>query len=164
VLLLAAARWRVAVNAPLFEQVDLFRAGDDGVHTYRIPALVETRKGTLLAVADARHESSRDMPARISLVMRRSADRGRTWSAVRTIRAVGEGGVGDGRGGADRVRTVRTGLGSRLDRVRSGRGTGRMRVSTPPEQPNGAGAPSRPRATPPGRISRERSQKERSDA
>jgi sialidase-1 len=102
VLLLAAARWPAAANAPLFEQADLFRSGDNGVHTYRIPALLETRQGTLLAVADARHESSRDMPARISLVMRRSADRGRTWSRVRTVRAVGEGGVGDASLLADR--------------------------------------------------------------
>jgi hypothetical protein len=58
------------------ETVELFHQGDAGVHTYRIPALIETRKGTLLAVCDARHDSSGDMPARISLVMRRSHDRG----------------------------------------------------------------------------------------
>ena len=84
-----------AIKAPRFEQVDLFHAGDEGVHTYRIPALVETRKGTLLAIVDARHDSARDMPARISLVIRRSADRGRTWSPQRALRAVSEGGVGD---------------------------------------------------------------------
>jgi sialidase-1 len=94
-LLLAAAPLRLPAKTPLFQQVDLFHAGEGGVHTYRIPALLETRKGTLLAVADARHESARDMPARISLVMRASSDRGRTWSAVRTLRAVPEGGVGD---------------------------------------------------------------------
>src|SRR5260221_14342829 len=88
-VLMAAAR------LPRFEQVDLFHQGDNGVHTYRIPALLETRKGTLLAVADARHDSTRDLPARISLVMRRSLDRGRTWSNAVTIRAVPEGGVGD---------------------------------------------------------------------
>jgi sialidase-1 len=84
-----------AVKAPRFEQIDLFHQGDNGVHTYRIPALLETRKGTLLAVADARHNSTSDLPARISLVMRRSSDRGRTWSPAVTIRAVPEGGVGD---------------------------------------------------------------------
>jgi len=84
-----------ARRPPLFEQVDLFQQGDGGVHTYRIPALVETRRGTLIAVADARHDSTSDMPARISLVMRRSRDGGRTWSAAVTIRAVPAGGVGD---------------------------------------------------------------------
>ncbi|HEY3379329.1 MAG TPA: sialidase family protein [Armatimonadota bacterium] len=94
-LLLAAAPWRATAKAPLFEQVDLFRQGDAGVHTYRIPALLETRKGTLLAMADARHDNDRDLPGRISLAMRRSSDQGRTWSAARTILAVKEGGVGD---------------------------------------------------------------------
>ncbi|MFN7924143.1 MAG: sialidase family protein [Bryobacteraceae bacterium] len=75
--------------------VDLFTQGTGGVHTYRIPALVETKKGTLIAVADARFDNSRDLPGRIALVMRRSFDRGRTWSESRYIRQVSEGGVGD---------------------------------------------------------------------
>jgi sialidase-1 len=84
-----------ALGMRLSPYVDLFREGDDGVHTYRIPALVETLKGTLLAVCDARHESARDMPARISLVLRRSRDQGNTWSGSVTLRKVAEGGVGD---------------------------------------------------------------------
>ncbi|MBI4903959.1 MAG: exo-alpha-sialidase [Acidobacteria bacterium] len=77
------------------EQLDLFHQGDGSVHTYRIPALAETRRGTLLAVADARHEGTGDLPGRISLVMRTSSDKGKTWAAARTIREVKEGGVGD---------------------------------------------------------------------
>ncbi len=84
-----------AAEQPLFRQVDLFRQGEAGVHTYRIPALVETSKGTLIAVVDARHDSSADLPAHISLVMRRSRDRGATWSPSQTIREVPQGGVGD---------------------------------------------------------------------
>jgi len=75
--------------------VDLFHESDAGVHTYRIPALVETRKGKLLAVCDARHDGARDMPARISLVLRTSHDNGRTWTPSVTLRSVPEGGVGD---------------------------------------------------------------------
>jgi sialidase-1 len=81
--------------SPLFRQVDLFRQGEGGVHTYRIPALLETRKGTLIAVADARYDNSRDLPGRIALVMRRSYDRGDTWSPSQVIREAKEGGVGD---------------------------------------------------------------------
>jgi sialidase-1 len=76
-------------------RVDLFRQGDEGINTYRIPALIETRRETLLAVADARHDSARDLPARISLVLRISHDRGNTWSPTRTLRQVAEGGIGD---------------------------------------------------------------------
>lgn len=78
-----------------FLQVELFQQGEAGVHTYRIPALVQTTKGTLIAVVDARRDSSRDLPAHISLVMRRSFDGGRDWEPVRTILAVNKGGVGD---------------------------------------------------------------------
>ncbi|HTX34048.1 MAG TPA: sialidase family protein [Bryobacteraceae bacterium] len=94
-LLLGAGSIPTGAASPRFEQVDLFHEGDNGVHTYRIPALLETRRGTLLAVVDARHDSSRDLPARISLFLRRSHDRGRTWSPAQILRQVAEGGVGD---------------------------------------------------------------------
>lgn len=94
-LALAAGPCLFAARTPRFQQTDLFHQGEGGVHTYRIPALLETRRGTLLAVADARHDGAGDLPARISLVLRRSPDGGRTWSAIRTLRAVPEGGVGD---------------------------------------------------------------------
>jgi sialidase-1 len=83
------------LKAPYFSQTDVFREGENGVHTYRIPALIETQKGVLIAVADARHDSNKDLPANISLVMRRSLDAGKNWEAARTIQKVKEGGVGD---------------------------------------------------------------------
>jgi len=73
----------------------LFTRGQNGVHTYRIPALLEARNHTLLAVADARQDSEDDLPGKISLVLRRSTDQGRTWSPIQTLHAVPEGGVGD---------------------------------------------------------------------
>src|SRR6185312_6533251 len=79
--------------APFFSQTDVFREGDNGVHTFRIPALIETQKGVLIAVADARHDSDRDLPGDISLVMRRSFDAGKNWEAAKTIQKVKEGGV-----------------------------------------------------------------------
>lgn len=83
-------------KSPLFEQTDLFQQGEDGVHTYRIPALAVTKKGTLLAVADARHESAADLPGAIDLVMRRSANMGRTWEPITVIRnPPGRAGAGD---------------------------------------------------------------------
>jgi sialidase-1 len=77
------------------QQVDLFQRGFAGVHTYRIPALIETRQGTLLAVADARHDNGSDLPGRISLVLRKSTDLGRTWSPQTTLVQVPQGGAGD---------------------------------------------------------------------
>lgn len=61
------------------------RQGDDGVHTYRIPGLAVTPRGTLIAVFDARRKSAADLPADIDVGMVRSTDGGRTWSPLRTI-------------------------------------------------------------------------------
>jgi sialidase-1 len=56
-------------------------AGPDvPAHTYRIPALALTRAGTLLAFAEARRQGAGDS-GDIDIVVRRSTDRGRTWSA-----------------------------------------------------------------------------------
>lgn len=76
-------------------QRDLFHQGEYGVNTYRIPALLETAHGVLIAVADARHDSSNDLPGHISLAMRRSFNQGADWDAPRTIQEAKEGGVGD---------------------------------------------------------------------
>ena len=64
--------------------VTVFLAGDDGVDTYRIPALTVTSEGTLLAFAEARTVSALDGDPH-GLVVRRSEDGGKTWEPARTI-------------------------------------------------------------------------------
>ena len=73
-----------ASAAEVTERVDLFSAGDGGVHTYRIPAIVQTQGGVLLAFAEARHNSRSDT-GDIDLVVRRSTDGGRTWGETITV-------------------------------------------------------------------------------
>ena len=67
----------------MLEINDLWVGGTDsgaGVyHTYRIPALVVTPRGTLVAICEGRRESHHDVGL-IDLVVRRSEDGGRTWS------------------------------------------------------------------------------------
>ena len=65
---------------------------DDGVHTYRIPALATTPKGTLLSVYDMRHRKSRDLQEDIDIGLSRSTDGGRTWEPQRVIMDMGEWG------------------------------------------------------------------------
>ncbi|WP_372698800.1 exo-alpha-sialidase [Arthrobacter sp. JSM 101049] len=54
---------------------------------YRITALTHLGDGVLLAAWDARPGSAADSPNPNSIVMRRSTDNGRTWSAMSTIAA-----------------------------------------------------------------------------
>lgn len=67
-----------------FAQTDVFRAGEAGVHTYRIPSLFATKQGTLLAFAEARRGGQSDT-GDIDLVLKRSEDGGKTWSALQTV-------------------------------------------------------------------------------
>ncbi len=69
----------------LFRQKDVFIAGLDGIREYRIPALVVTTKGTLLALCDARVEKPGDAPNNIDLVLKRSFDNGDTWTRMTTV-------------------------------------------------------------------------------
>jgi len=64
--------------------VDVFVGGQDGYHTYRIPSLLLTPKGTLLAFAEGRKTGRADS-GEIDLVLKRSIDNGRTWSALQIV-------------------------------------------------------------------------------
>ncbi len=74
----------MAGNAAEFNEVEVFRAGEGGYHTYRIPALVVTQKGTLLAFCEGRRGGGGDS-GDIDLLMKRSHDNGRTWTPVQVI-------------------------------------------------------------------------------
>lgn len=70
--------------------VALRRHGDDGVHTYRIPALAKTPQGTLLCVYDMRRRMGRDLQEDIDIGLSRSTDGGRNWAGPRVIMDMGE--------------------------------------------------------------------------
>ncbi len=66
------------------EQIDLFTSGSENYHTFRIPALIATATGTLLAFCEGRHLGRGDS-GDIDMLLRRSEDGGQTWSAIQTI-------------------------------------------------------------------------------
>ena len=74
--------------APVLEQQTLWTAGQDGYHTYRIPALLVTAKGSVLAFCEGRKTSSGDH-GDVDLIMKRSTDGGRTWSPHRIVHEEG---------------------------------------------------------------------------
>lgn len=56
--------------------------GDNGIHTSRIPGLIRTKDGTLIAVYDARYQNSRDLQGDIDICCQRSTDGGKSWEPV----------------------------------------------------------------------------------
>jgi len=70
-------------------RVRVFRAGVDGYHTYRIPALLATPKGTLLAFCEGRKTSGGDH-GDIDLVLKRSNDGGRSWGPLELVYEEGQ--------------------------------------------------------------------------
>jgi sialidase-1 len=80
VVVLSAASVR-AVETPL---VDVFAGGEGDYHTFRIPSLLVTRRGTLLAFAEGRVKGRGDA-GDIDLVLKRSADGGRTWGKIEVV-------------------------------------------------------------------------------
>jgi sialidase-1 len=73
-----------ASQAADLEQIPLWTAGDDGYHTFRIPSLVVTKSGSLVAFSEARKRGTSDT-GNIDLVMKRSTNGGRTWSKQQVI-------------------------------------------------------------------------------
>jgi sialidase-1 len=67
---------------------DVFVGGRGGYLTYRIPALVRSQQGTLLAFGEGRKTGIADH-GNIDLVLRRSTDGGRSWGALQVIEAEG---------------------------------------------------------------------------
>lgn len=71
-------------NASLLEQAKVFTSGQEGYHTFRIPAVAVTPSGTVLAFAEGRKRTASDT-GDIDLVLKRSADGGRTWSGLSVV-------------------------------------------------------------------------------
>jgi len=63
---------------------DVFVSGESGYHTYRIPAIIQTQHGTLLAFCEGR-KTGRSDTGNIDLLMRKSSDLGETWSDIQVV-------------------------------------------------------------------------------
>lgn len=74
----------LSAAAPVGEQTDVYISGQDGYHTYRIPAVIRAQNGALLAFAEGRKSGGGDS-GDIDLLLKRSTDGGRTWSPQQVV-------------------------------------------------------------------------------
>jgi sialidase-1 len=83
-LLFIAAALAAPGAAPHLERTAVFPAKSNGIARHRIPGVVVTPKGTVLAYCEARKNNSSDW-GEIEIHLRRSTDGGRTWDPPRQI-------------------------------------------------------------------------------
>ncbi|MEL6671828.1 MAG: sialidase family protein [Bacteroidota bacterium] len=99
-LLVGALGCSSGAEAPAFQPWEevvrstVFEAGEAGYHTFRIPAMVESFSGSLLAICEGRKEGQGDT-GDIDLVMKRSGDGGSNWSSLQLIWDDGQHVVGN---------------------------------------------------------------------
>ncbi len=74
---------RVLAN-PIDSAQTIFFAGEGGYQCFRIPALITTANGSLIAFAEGRRKNCGDA-GDIDLVMKRSVDGGRNWSKLELV-------------------------------------------------------------------------------
>jgi sialidase-1 len=76
------------------KQNDLYVSGEEGYKSFRIPALIVSAKGTLLAFCEGRRNSASDA-GDIDLVLKRSLDSGATWLPLQVVVDDGANTVGN---------------------------------------------------------------------
>ena len=62
----------------------MFDSGKEGYPRYRIPALIVTKQGTVLAFCEGRKDGG-GLTGNIDLVVKRSSDHGKTWSSLKVV-------------------------------------------------------------------------------
>lgn len=72
----------------------LFKKGDLGYNTFRIPAILAAKDGTLLVFIEGRLNSDADH-GRVDMFMRRSLDGGKTWEQPKLILSDGKNSCGN---------------------------------------------------------------------
>lgn len=79
-------------SRPHYLGIGVRHAGDDGINAFRIPGIVTSKKGTLLAVYDIRHNSSVDLQEYVEIGLSRSTNKGQSWEKMRIPMGFGETG------------------------------------------------------------------------
>jgi sialidase-1 len=73
--------------AQVHDHLTLFTGNTGGYHSYRIPSIMRTNNGTLIAVCEGRMDSASDW-GNINLVCKRSTNNGASWGGLQEILGV----------------------------------------------------------------------------
>lgn len=85
----STAKNSMAAAAQSYITRTVFNGGDEGgYHSFRIPSIIKTKNGTLIAFAEGRKNSSSDW-GDIDLVFKRSTDNGLSWGTLGTVVSTG---------------------------------------------------------------------------
>ena len=85
----ATSQSKTPIREVPLDKIEFFLAGKGGYRRYRIPALVVSSRGTVLAFCEARRHTGEDHDE-IDILVRRSQDSGRTWDAGRMVVSDGD--------------------------------------------------------------------------
>lgn len=83
-----------AVQAHALDQQVLFRSGEEGYDTFRIPAVITLDGGAILAFCEGRKDSRSDA-GNIDVVLKRSSDGGKSWTPLQIVADMGPDTIGN---------------------------------------------------------------------
>ena len=78
---------------PFFKEQNAFESGTEGYHTFRLPSVVVSNRGTVLAFAEA-HSLHIFDSGDIDVALKRSLDGGQTWEPLQVVWSEGQNACG----------------------------------------------------------------------
>ncbi|MBD3353723.1 MAG: hypothetical protein GF364_19720 [Candidatus Lokiarchaeota archaeon] len=72
----------------------IYKQGDFGYNTFKIPTMITAKNGTILAFAEARVENQEDW-GKMDMVVRKSYDGGSTWTSLNVLVSEGQQTIGN---------------------------------------------------------------------
>ncbi len=80
-------------DSPTFAEQDVFVSHTEGYHVFRIPSLIQSADGVMLAFCEGRDSIEDD--GRIDIVLKRSFDSGKKWTPLTVVATDGDGTAGN---------------------------------------------------------------------
>lgn len=72
----------ICIHSAISQETTVFRSGEDGYASYRIPAIIQDKTGNLIAFAEGRVDHAGDF-GNVDVVYKISEDQGKTWGPLK---------------------------------------------------------------------------------